>query len=249
MPLAGSVSGAPKVLIAGGISRVYSEPHVREFLERRGILVKLEEIAEFLYHFVVQVEVTRPHFHQGYASPREQFAWGTVVTGLARSGLAEGIHTLKARVECAAIDALIRRWRGVFAASGLLFERAVPLVELNFNSHHLVSHNTFTEATTTLGRFLLATQGGVYDGVVNLGSFCCAETHISEALIEPHVNGSGMACATLAVEDVSLSAPDELKLETLAAQCWRVREARAAPRRLPAAARRHKVLTTSLEGA
>jgi hypothetical protein len=137
----------------------------------------------------------------------------------------------------------------VFAASGLLFERAVPLEELNFNSHHLVSHNTFTEATTTLGRFLLATEGGVYDGVVNLGSFCCAETHISEALIEPHVNGSGMACATLAVEDVSLSAPDELKLETLAAQCWRVREARAAPRRAPAAARRQKVLTTSLEGA
>jgi len=226
VPLGRPLAEVPKVLVAGGISRVHAEPVVRAFLEARGLAVKLEDMAEFLYHFVVQVEVTRAAYHRGVVAPEEQFAWRRVVADVLRGGGRDARRSLRARVECAVIDALVRRWRDIVGRSGLLFDRARPLRELVRLEHQLVSHNTFTEATTTLGRFLVAARDGVYDGVVNVGSFCCAEVHQSEALIAPHVGEAGVAFSNLAVEGLTLSAEDVLKLETLAAQCWRRREGR-----------------------
>ncbi len=223
IPRSREIADTPKVLINGGISRVYSEPAIRAVLEDRGVIVKLGELAEFLYHFVVQVEVTRPAYHRGIVSPEEQFAWGTVIGAVVRGGGRAALRSLKARVECTTIDALIRRWRGIVGRSGLLFDRATPMKDLVFKAHHLVSHNTFTEATTALGRLLQTVEDGVFDGIVNLGSFCCAEVHLGEALAAPHLRTTDVAFASLAVEGVTLTADDIQTLETLAAQCWRRR--------------------------
>jgi predicted nucleotide-binding protein (sugar kinase/HSP70/actin superfamily) len=65
------IEDAPRVLLFGGINRVFVDGPVREFFETRGILAKTTEWSEFIC-FVEGEDIVRLGFAEGHLSPATQ---------------------------------------------------------------------------------------------------------------------------------------------------------------------------------
>jgi predicted nucleotide-binding protein (sugar kinase/HSP70/actin superfamily) len=225
VPLRACAQQLPRVLLFGGINRIFVDKPIRDFFLRQRILAKTNDISEFLS--LLEYEwVARSGFAHGHLLPEQHLSVPVMIGDLVRGpGRPLVLRALRARFHCGVIGWLERRWRRIMAGSGLLFSSAVPFRELARQAQDKVSWNGFTEAPCTLGRYFSCLQDRAFDGYVNVGAFNCAPANTATAVISALRREGALPYAAVEADGARIT-PDQVRqLETVAAQCLRRRQA------------------------
>ncbi len=217
IPLRAKVGETPKVLIIGGLNLLFVHDPVTDYFLGQGIIPKLVPYAESLCWLAAET-VVRHGFRHGLITPKEQFSHKPP-----KSNREEALSFRRSRFNVTLVTSVEKRFRGLMEASGLLFDEPVPFLEIAEEGHRYASHIGFTETTITTGRFVCSSKGGLYDGLVNLGSFNCQPAMNAQAVIRPLANGSEVPYVAVDCEGPWLSAGQLRLLENLAVRVKRVR--------------------------
>ena len=108
--------------------------------------------------------------------------------------------------------------------SGLLFDPFIDFIDLFEEGNKFVSANSLSETPVITGRFLHSIKDGIYDGLINLGTFNCQPAMNSQAIIRPLANKSDIPYAAIDCEGPWISTNQRRLLETIAIQAIRVRK-------------------------
>jgi predicted CoA-substrate-specific enzyme activase len=223
IPLQRRIEDAPRVLLFGGINRIYVDGPVREFFETRGILAKTVELSEFIMELEAE-PAYRLGFARGRVSPASQRSTSAMVRELfSGKTRRDSRRALRAHFHVQFIEMLDKRWRRIMAGSGLLFNPHLPFAEIVALGHKHVSLNSFTEAPFTVGSYEAALKSGAFDGFVNVGAFNCAPANTASAVIHPFAMKSDSPYAIIEADGSGITASQLRQLETVAAQCQRRR--------------------------
>ena len=220
IPLKGRPADAPKVLLFSGINRIFVDRPVRDFFEQRGILAKTADVGEFLCFYETE-PIVRRGLALGRFTPAEQFATGTLLTGILHNPVPQPrLQAARARLHIAAIEYLDHRWRALLGASGLVFSPDFRYGRLIRAGHDQVSLNGWTEAPATAGRYLTSLEEGVFDGYVNVGAFNCTPAATATAATHDSALRSRLPYAVIECDGASVTASQLRQLEAVAAKCW-----------------------------
>jgi hypothetical protein len=220
IPLSGRPADAPKVLLFGGINRIFVDRPVRDFFEERGILAKTVDVGEFLCLYETE-PIVRSGFARGHLTPAEQLAPRTLLGGVLRNPVRQPrIQAARARLHIAVLEFLDHRWREVLGVSGLVFAPDFRYCRLASAGHDLVSLNGWTEAPFTAGRYLTSLAEGVFDGYVNVGAFNCTPAATATAVTHRYAVRSRAPYTVIECDGTSITASQRRQLEAVAAQCW-----------------------------
>jgi predicted CoA-substrate-specific enzyme activase len=218
IPLRGTAERAPKVLIIGGLNLLFVHDPVTDYLLQQGILPKLVPYSESLCWLAAETLV-RQGFRHGLITPKEQFSFKPP-----RTNREEALAYRQSRFNVTLVTSVERRFRSIMDASGLMYDEPIPFLDVAEEGHKVASHLGMTETTVTAGRFISAVKSGLYDGVVNLGSFNCQPAMNAQAVIRPLANASDMPYVAIDCEGPWLSAGQLRLLENVAVQARRRRE-------------------------
>ncbi|MBS1859417.1 MAG: hypothetical protein JST11_28845, partial [Acidobacteria bacterium] len=225
LPLRTAVEEAPRVLVFGGINRIFVEGPVKDFFEQRGILVKTTGVSEFVC-FLQAEDIVRLGFSRGHLAPLEECSMPVLLSELFAGGdRTATMRAVSARVRIGFVELLEQRWRGIAAGSGLLFSPDVPFSDVEREGNKRISMNGYTEAPMTIGRFATLLASGAFDAYVNIAAFNCAPAATASAVIHALSLQSDTPYAVLEADGDNLTVPQLRQLETVAVQCRRRREA------------------------
>jgi predicted CoA-substrate-specific enzyme activase len=225
VPLRMQVADAPKVLLFGGISRVFVGAPVTKFFEERGILIKTTEWSEFICLLAAQDIVPRG-FSEGHLEPNSQCSVPALLVDLLHPGArGAAARAMKARISIAYVEKLDQRWRQIAGGSGLLFSPYLSFEQVATEGHRRISVNGLTEAPFIIGRYAAMLASGAFDGYINIGVFNCAPANTASAVIQSLSLQTDTPYAVIEADGDSLTDNQLRQLETVAAQCRRRREA------------------------
>ena len=223
VPLRERVEDTPKVLLFGGINRVFVDGPVKNFFEQRGILTKTTEWSEFMC-FIEGEDILRLGFSEGHLAPAAQCSMPVLLKELFHAeDKSAAVRAVRARIHIGYIEMLDRRWRRIAAASGLLFNPYVSFSEVQAEGHRRISLNGLTEAPLTVGRYAALLGSGGFDGYVNIGAFNCGPANTASAVIHSISLRTDAPYATIEADGNCITTNQLGQLETLAAQCRRRR--------------------------
>lgn len=224
VPLRGPIERAPRVLLFGGINRVFVGGPVRDFFEERQILTKTTEWSEFMCYLEAE-DIVRLGFCHGHLAPAGQCSVPVLLEALFQEQDKKAVaRAVTARIHIGFIELLDQRWRNIAAQSGLLFSPYVSLGNVEEEGHKRISLNGYTEAPMTVGRYAALVGSGAFDGYVNIGAFNCAPANTASAVIHSLSLRTDTPYAIIEADGDSLTASQLRQLETVAAQCGRRRE-------------------------
>ena len=224
-PLREPVEDTPRVLLFGGINRVFVDGPVRDFFEERGILTKTTEWSEFMC-FVESEDIMRLGVSQGHLAPAAQCSLPVLLRELFQAeDKSAAVRAVRARIHIGYIEMVDRRWRRIAAESGLLFNPYVSFSDVQGEGHQRISLNGFTEAPMTVGRYAALLRSGGFDGYVNIGAFNCAPANSASAVIHSLSLRTDTPYAIIEADGNGITATQLGQLETVAAQCRRRRAA------------------------
>jgi|GEM_PF-799081 len=218
IPLLRTPAETPKVLIIGGLNLLFVHDPVTDYLLEQGILPKLVPYSESLCWLAAET-VVRHGFRHGLITPREQFSHKPPKTNRE-----EALAFRQSRFNVTLVTSVEKRFRSIMDASGLIYDEPIPFLDIAEEGHKLASHLGVTETTVTAGRFVCSMKRGLYDGVVNLGSFNCQPAMNAQAVIRPLANVSDMPYVAIDCEGPWLSAGQLRLLENVTVQAKRRRE-------------------------
>jgi len=223
IPLRKPVAETPRVLLFGGISRVFVGGPVTRFFAERGILIKTTEWSEFMCVLALQ-DIVRLGFSEGHLEPDSQCSLGALLMDLFNpSEWAAAARAMKARISIAYIEKLDQRWRQIAGESGLLFSPYVSFDQVETEGHRRISVNGLTEAPFTIGRYAAMLDSGAFDGFINIGVFNCAPANSASAVIHSLSLRTDTPYAIIEADGDSLTDSQLRQIETVAAQCRRRR--------------------------
>jgi predicted nucleotide-binding protein (sugar kinase/HSP70/actin superfamily) len=217
IPLAATTGETPKVLIIGGLNLLFVHDPVTEYFIDQGILPKLVPYSESLCWLAAET-VVRYGFRQGLITPKEQFSHNP-----SKKNREEALRVRQSRFSVTLVTSVEKRFRELMEPSRLMFDEPIPFLDVAEEGHKVASHIGFTETTVTTGRFVCTVRSGLYDGLVNLGSFNCQPAMNAQAIIRPLANASDVPYVALDCEGPWLSANQLRLLETVAVQARRGR--------------------------
>ena len=218
IPLRAPLRDTPRILIIGGLNLLFVHDPVEAYLLEQGVLAKVVPYSEGMC-WIASENMVRYALRHGIVDPKEQFA------RLPRSDdRAAMVHARQSRYSVQLIDSAESHLRDVMEPSGLLFDEHVPFPTIIEKGHPHASQNAFSESTATAGRFVCALESGLYDGVVNLGSFNCQPAMNAQAVIRPLASEAGLPYAALDCEGPWISTNQQRILETVVVQARRVRQ-------------------------
>jgi len=224
VPLSARVERTPRVLLFGGVNRIFVDGPVKNFFEQRGVLTKTTEMSEFIC-FVLAEDIVRLGFSHGYLAPGDQCSVSVLLSELlSEKDRSAARRALAARVRIGLIEMLDQRWRGIAAESGLLFSPYVPFADVEREGHKCISMNGYTEAPMTIGRYATLLASGAFDGYVNIGAFNCAPANTASAVIHALSLRTDTPYAVIESDGDSITTGQLRQLETVAVQCRRRRE-------------------------
>jgi hypothetical protein len=172
-----------RVLLFGGVNRIFVDGPVKDFFEERGILTKTTEMSEFIC-FLQAEDIVRLGFSHGQLAPGDQCSMSVLLSELlSNRETTAAMRALAARARIGFIEMLDQRWRRIAAHSGLLFSPYVPFGDVEREGHKRISLNGFTEAPITIGRYATLLASGAFDGYVNIGAFNCDPANSASAVI------------------------------------------------------------------
>jgi len=218
IPLSATTEETPKVLIIGGLNLLFVHDPVTEYFIDQGILPKLVPYSESLCWLAAET-VVRYGFRQGLITPKEQFSHNP-----SKKNREEALQVRQSRFSVTLVTSVEKRFRELMEASGLMFDEPIPFLDIAEEGHRYASHIGFTETTVTTGRFVCTVKSGLYDALVNLGSFNCQPAMNAQAIIRPLANASDLPYVALDCEGPWLSANQLRLLETVAVQARRGRQ-------------------------
>ena len=224
IPLSATVEETTKVLIFGGINLLFDHYPIEDFFLEKGIIVKVVDLAEFL-SLLLSESTIRFGFKKGIITPKEQFDNPLLATNDLNE--TERREAQRARGKLNLIQILnsqCKSYRKIMGKSGLLFDSHVDIVEILEEGNKYVSSNSFTETPGITGRFMYSIKEGIYDGLINLGTFNCQPAMNSQAVIRPLANKSEIPYAAIDCEGPWISTNQRRLLETIAIQAKRVRK-------------------------
>jgi predicted nucleotide-binding protein (sugar kinase/HSP70/actin superfamily) len=217
VPLRGAVRQAPKVLIIGGLNLLFVHDPVTDYFLEQGIVPKLVPYAESLCWLAAET-VVRHGFRYGLITPKEQFAHRPPKTNRE-----EALAFRQSRFNVTLVTSVEKRLRSLMEPSGLLFDEPIPFLDIAEEGHKYASHIGFTETTVTTGRFVCSVKSGLYDGLVNLGSFNCQPAMNAQAVIRPLANAGHLPYVAIDCEGPWLSTGQLRLLENVAVRAKRIR--------------------------
>jgi predicted CoA-substrate-specific enzyme activase len=230
VPLRAPVDASPRVLLFGGVNRIFVDGPVKDFFEERGILTKTTEMSEFLC-FTQAEDIVRLGFSQGYTAPVDQCSMPVLLSELISAGdRPAAMRALAARVRIGFIEMVDQRWRRIAAQAGLLFSPYVPFGDVEREGHKRISLNGYTEAPITVGRYAALLASGAFDGYVNIGAFNCAPANTASAVIHALSVRTDTPYAVIESDGDCITTGQLRQLETVAVQCRRRRAALAEKR-------------------
>jgi len=218
IPLKARVNEVPKVLIFGGLNLLFIHFPISNYFIEQGIIPKVIDIAEGTC-WVESEDMFRHGFRKGFISPSEQFAYSP-----SRKEDDRAVEIRKARFGLKVIESAQQRYREAMKPSGLVFDNLIPFQEIVTAGHEFASNNGFTETTVTTGRYICSAKNGLFDGLVNMGSFNCQPAMNSQAIIRPLTNTFDIPYIALDCEGPWISTNQQRLLETLAVQAKRNHE-------------------------
>lgn len=218
IPLKRDIRSAPKIFIMGGVSRIFLDQPVREFFEKQGILTKTNDLCEFV-SLLESEPIIRLGFAVGRLSPDRQFSIPGLLKGVFKNRSDACWKAVRARLHCAIIDWVARRWRRILAPSGVLFAPHLSFLEVARAGHARIPANGFCESTFTVGRYIAAMQQGCFNGIVNIGAFNCSSANVATSVLRPLSNRSDFPYAVIEGDGTGLTAGQTRQLEMVAARC------------------------------
>ncbi|MFX1575461.1 MAG: hypothetical protein ACFFB0_22220 [Promethearchaeota archaeon] len=224
IPLKVTVEETPKVLIFGGLNILFTHYPVEEFFLEKGIIVKVVDIAESL-NLLLSEPVLRYGFKKGILNPKQQFEGVSLDISVVEERYKR--DAIKAKRSLSKMEFLASQcniYRKIMSRTGLLFDPQADYVELMEEGNKFVSSNSMTETPLITGRFIHSVKSGVYDGLINLGSFNCQPAMNSQAIIRPLANKYDIPYAAIDCEGPWISTNQRRLLETIAIQAKRVRK-------------------------
>jgi predicted nucleotide-binding protein (sugar kinase/HSP70/actin superfamily) len=217
IPLSTPVEKTPKVLIFGGLNLLFVHEPVTDYFLKQGIIPKLVDFNEGAC-WIESEDIARFGFKRGLTNPEDQLANSPRI----KDGPG-ALTARKSKIGLLFIDSVQKQYREIMQKSGLLFDEHIPFASLAAAGHKYVSYNAFTESSTTVGRYICSVESGLYDGLVNLGSFNCQPAMNSQAIIRPLANKNNIAYAALDCEGPWISTNQRRLLESIAVQAKRVK--------------------------
>ncbi len=223
-PLKAKVEETPKVLIFGGLNLMFDHYPTEDFFLERGIIAKVVDIAESM-NLILAESTIRFGFKKGITSPKEQFNEQVLeFCGIDEKDRKEAQRAKRNRSAMKFLDSQCKIFRRIIGKSGLLFDSYVDFIDLLEEGNNHISSNSFTETPLITGRFLHSIKEGIYDGLINLGTFNCQPAMNSQAIIRPLANKSEIPYAAIDCEGPWISTNQCRLLETIAIQAKRVRK-------------------------
>lgn len=224
IPLMSTVEETTKILIFGGINLLFDHYPIEDFFLEKGIIVKVVDLTEFLSVLLAESTI-RFGFKKGITNPKQQFK--EILTDFSELNEGDRREAGRARAKQNAIQILnsqCKGYRKIIGKSGLLFDSHVDIVEILEEGNKYVSSNSYTETPVITGRFIHSIKEGIYDGLINLGTFNCQPAMNSQAIIRPLANKCEIPYAAIDCEGPWISTNQRRLLETIAIQAKRVRK-------------------------
>ncbi len=224
IPLKATVEETPKVLIFGGLNLLFNHYAVEEFFLEKEIIVKVVDLVESL-NMLLSEPILRYGFRKGILSPRRQFEEASLDISVVEEEYER--DAIKAKRSLSKMEFLASQcntYRKIMSKTGLLFDPHVDFVDLMEEGNKYASSNGFTETPVTTGRFIHSVNSGVYDGLINMGSFDCQPGMNSQAIIRPLANKCDIPYAAIECEGPWISTNQRRLLETIAVQAKRLRK-------------------------
>jgi len=190
---------------------------VRDYFIEQGVIPKVVDLTEGAA-FLRSENILRYGLAKGFVTPKEQFEC------LARAeNKAETLPARASKMGIAVMESFMEKYRQIMSKSGLMFDTHIKFIDLVQAGHSYVSYNGFTETPVTTGRYVCSVEDGLYDGLINLGSFSCQPAMSSQAIIRPMANANDVPYAAIDVEGPWISTNQSRLLETIAVQAKRRR--------------------------
>ncbi|MFX1413162.1 MAG: hypothetical protein ACFFA2_04915 [Promethearchaeota archaeon] len=224
IPVRAKVEETPKVLIFGGLNLMFDHYPVENFFLDRGIITKVVDIVETM-SLILAESTIRYGFKKGYITPKEQFNEQLLnASGLDETEQKEVIRIKRNKSALNFLNSQLKIFKKIMSKSGLIFDPFIDFIDLIEEGSKFVSSNSLSETPIITGRFLHSIKEGIYDGLINLGTFNCQPAMNSQAIIRPLANKSEIPYAAIDCEGPWISTNQRRLLETIAIQAKRVRK-------------------------
>ncbi|MFW9772818.1 MAG: hypothetical protein ACFFEO_11740 [Candidatus Thorarchaeota archaeon] len=224
IPVRAKVEETPKVLIFGGLNLMFDHYPVENFFLDRGIITKVVDIVETM-SLILAESTIRYGFKKGYITPKEQFNEQLLnASGLDETEQKEVIRIKRNKSALNFLNSQLKIFKKIMSKSGLIFDPFIDFIDLFEEGSKFVSSNSLSETPIITGRFLHSIKEGIYDGLINLGTFNCQPAMNSQAIIRPLTNKSEIPYAAIDCEGPWISTNQRRLLETIVIQAKRVRK-------------------------
>ena len=219
-----SIEETPKVLIFGGLNLMFDHYPIEDFFLEKGIIVKVVDIVETMSMILAESTI-RFGFTKGLLNPKDQFNEQLLnISELNGDDQKKFQKTKRSKNALNFLNSQCKIFRRIMGKSGMLFDPYVEFTDLFEEGNKYVSSNSVSETPIITGRFLHSIKDGIYDGLVNLGTFNCQPAMNSQAIIRPLANKCDIPYAAIDCEGPWISTNQRRLLETIAIQAKRVRE-------------------------
>ena len=217
------VGEAPKVLVIGGLNLMFDYYPIEEFFLNRGIIPKIVDFSESILLILSEPSI-RFGFKKGLIKPEDQFDFTKIEESkLNANELKELNKAKRSKMKIDFLESQCKSFRKAMRRSNLLFDSSSEIAKFLIKGHSFSTLNSCTETTTIIGRYLDSIEKGIYDGVVNLGTFNCQPAMNSQIIIRPLANRSNIPYAAVDCEGPWLSSNQQRLLETIVMQAKRLR--------------------------
>lgn len=224
IPLRAKVEEIPKVLIFGGLNLMFDHYPLEDFFLERGIITKVVDIVESM-SLILAESTIRYGFKKGIITPKEQFSEQLLdLIDLDENERKEALRVKRSKNALKFLDSQCKIFRKIMGKSGLLFDSFIDFIDLFNEGNKYVSSNSLSETPIITGRFLHSIKEGIYDGLINLGTFNCQPAMNSQAIIRPLANKCHIPYAAIDCEGPWISTNQRRLLETIAVQAKRLRK-------------------------
>lgn len=229
IPRKADAGQTPKVLIFGGLNLQFVHYPLTQYFIEQGIIPKVVDATEGML-WLTSETVLRYAFGIGRTDPKKQYNIMALLWSWLRGegGRGEAAKALKTMIGMLFADRLMKRFRKIMSVSGLMVDAHISYTDLAWAGHEYVTYNGFTETAVTTGRYVHAVKTGLYDGLINVGSFNCQPAMNAQAVIRPLANKDNIPYAAIDCEGPWLSANQRRLLEAVSVAAKRRRSEKLA---------------------
>ncbi len=224
IPRKTTLQRAAKVIVIGGLNLMFDYYPIEQFFLNKGVVPKIVDFMEAV-SLILSEPSLRFGFKKGLIHPEQQLDLDFINDlELSNDEINEAKKAKRSLTKISFLESQIKSFRKAMKKAGLLFDSGTEFKDILVKGHNFMTLNCCTETTVVVGRYLDSVQNGLYDGVVNLGSFNCQPAMNAQTILRPIANKSDIPYAAVDCEGPWLTSNQQRLLETIAIQAIRLRD-------------------------